>query len=286
MQEHRIDLSEVSLNVVSAGPSDGPLVLLLHGFPQHGASWWRQIGALADAGYRVWAPDQRGYNTSSKPSELAAYHLDRLAGDVVELIDVAGSEKAHVVGHDWGGGVAWWTAIRHASRVAKLGILNMPHPQVLVQRHLRFHIHRCWYFYFFMLPRVPEMVLARDDRRAMIESIRSTGNPDAFTDADLEAMRQVAGEPGALTGMINWYRAVMRLPLDLTDVRVRVPTLIIWGARDRFISRTMADHSLALCDDGRLELMEKASHWVQSEEPERVNALLGRFLGSGHSGLG
>ena len=132
MQEQHIDLGEVSLNVVSAGPSDGPLVILLHGFPQHGASWWRQISALADAGYRVWAPDQRGYNTSTKPSGLAAYHLDCLAADVVGLIDAAGCATAHVVGHDWGGGVAWWTAVRHASRVDKLGILNMPHPRVLV----------------------------------------------------------------------------------------------------------------------------------------------------------
>lgn len=277
--EQRIDLGAVTLNVVSAGPRDGPLVVLLHGFPQHGGSWWRQMTALADAGYRVWAPDQRGYNVSSKPTEVAAYHLDRLAADVVGLIDAAGCARAHVVGHDWGGGVAWWTAIRHAASVDKLGILNMPHPRVLVRRHVRFHLHRCWYFYVFMLPRIPEMLLARDDWRAMLESVRGTGRVGAFSDADLEAMRRAWAEPGALTGMLNWYRALMRLPLDLRDTRVRVPALIMWGAQDKFISRTMADASLALCDDGRLELMEAASHWVHNEESERVNALLLDFFG-------
>ena len=130
-----------------------------------------------------------------------------------------------------------------------------------------------------MLPRLPEAILARGDGRALVESIRGTGNAGAFTDADLEAMRRAATEPGALTGMISWYRAVMRLRLDLHDSRVRVPTLILWGSQDRFISRTMANASLEQCDDGRLEFLEGASHWVQCEEPERVNALLGDFLG-------
>jgi pimeloyl-ACP methyl ester carboxylesterase len=277
-EDATIAANGLDFHVVQAGPEDGPLVLLLHGYPEHGRSWARQIAALAGAGFRVWAPDQRGYNLSAKPAGIAAYRLDALAADAVGLIDAAGRARAYVAGHDWGGGVAWWTAIRHPARVARLAVVNMPHPAVLLRRHL-YHLHRCWYFYAFLIPRLPEWANARGDYRDLLAAIRASARPGAFDDEQLAAMRAAWSRPGALTAMINWYRAVMWRPPDIRgDVRVHVPTLLVWGARDRFISRAMAAASIAYCDDGRLEVLADATHWVHHEEPERLSELLRSFF--------
>lgn len=157
-----ISTNGVNLHVAQAGPADGPLVILLHGFPEYWASWRQQIPILASAGYRVWVPDQRGYNLSDKPAEITAYNLDQLALDVVGLIDAADAEKAFVVGHDWGAAVAWWLGIKHADRLEKLAILNLPHPAVL-RRRFRTHfsqLRKSWYMFFFQLPWLPERFLS------------------------------------------------------------------------------------------------------------------------------
>lgn len=271
----------ITLNVATGGPPDGPPVVLLHGFPETWRCWHRLIGPLADAGLSVLAPDQRGYGRSDKPRGVASYALDLLASDVVGLIDSAGRPRASVVGHDWGGIVAWWLAIRHPGRVERLAVLNAPHP-VALRRYLGRHplqLLRSWYAFAFQLPRLPEALFRRDNWTPLARALRRTSRPGTFTEDDLDAYRRAWSEPGAITSMIHWYRAALRRPPPRpADPRIHVPTLLIWGEQDRFLARGLAEPSLAFCDHGRLEPIPEATHWVQHEEPERVSRLILDFL--------
>ena len=272
----------ITLHVARAGPEDGPLVIFLHGFPEPWLCWRHQIGPLAEAGHRVLVPDQRGYGASDKPPRIADYALDVLAADVLGLIDSAGRAKSALVGHDWGGIVAWWAALRYPDRVERLAVLNAPHP-VAFRRFLRRHpaqLLRSWYVFCFPLPRLPEASVRRANWRALARALRATSRPGAFTDEDLDRYRRAWSEPGAITAMIHWYRAALRHRPPLpADPRVRVPTLILWGTHDTALDRGAAEASLALCEDGRLEWFEEATHWLHREEPGRVNRLLLEFLG-------
>jgi pimeloyl-ACP methyl ester carboxylesterase len=271
----------VTLNVARAGSEHGPLVVLLHGFPEFWYGWRHQIGPLAREGFRVLAPDQRGYNLSEKPRGVAHYTLDALADDVAALIGAAGREKAILVGHDWGGLVAWWTAIRHAGRVDRLAVLNAPHPDFITRSKWTSpaQLLRSWYVAAFQLPWLPEMGLGRLRGKALAKSLKRTSRPGTFSDAELARYRDAWSQPGALTSMINWYRAALRARPSRTDSpRIRPPALIVWGARDAFLRRVYANEALARCDQGRLQFIEEATHWVHHEEPERVNRLLIDFL--------
>lgn len=279
----RIQTNGVSLHVVQAGPEDGPLVVLLHGFPEFWCGWRRQIDFLAQAGYRVYAPDQRGYNLSDKPQGIQAYNINEMADDVAGLIDHAGRAQAFVVGHDWGAGVAWWTAIRHAARVEKLVILNVPHPvpmsKMLTSSFAQ--LRKSWYMFAFQIPRLPEWALLRDNARAGKQALRGTSRPGAFTDADLEKYVAAWQQPGAMTGMINWYRALFRhRPPMADDMRIHMPTRILWGARDPFLGRELAGLSAQYCDDVEITMYEKATHWVQHEEADSINQQLAAFFGN------
>ena len=214
------------------------LSILLHGFPEAWFCWRHQIGPLAEAGYRVLAPDQRGYNTSEKPARIADYALDMLAADVLGLIDRTGSARATLVGHDWGGIVAWWVALRYPERVQRLAVLNAPHP-VAFRRYLFRHpaqLRRSWYAFYFQLPRLPESNFRRANWQALVRTLCTTSRPGTFRDDDLAQYRQAWSEPGAITAMIHWYRAALRhRPPAPPDPRVRVPTLMIWGKGDAFL---------------------------------------------------
>ncbi len=278
-----IQTNGITLHVVQAGPQDGPLVILLHGFPEFWYGWRKQIDALAAQGFRVWVPDQRGYNLSDKPEGITAYSLDELALDVIGLIDAAGVEKALLVGHDWGAAVAWWVANVYPQRLHKLVILNVPHHSVLRRTLSQSWSQRrkSWYVFAMQIPRLPEAMLSRNDFKSLAETVKNTGRPGTFTDEDLIKYRRAWAQAGALTAMINWYRAIIQRPPQRalpTSPRITVPTLIIWGAQDAFLKREMAQASIELCDDGRLEMIEEATHWVQHEEPERVNRLMSDFL--------
>jgi epoxide hydrolase 4 len=274
---HRVN--GIALHCVEAGPADGPLVLLLHGFPEFWWGWRRQIGPLAEAGLRVIAVDQRGYNLSDKPLGLRAYDLDTLAQDVVGLISHLGRPRASVVGHDWGGLVAWWVASRHADRIDKLAILNAPHPEV-AGPYLRRHptqAARSGYVGFFQLPWLPETILSSGDFALMRRTLQQTSRKGTFSASDLDAYEEAWRQPGALTAMLDWYRALRHKP-SLTKPRVEAPALVLWGMRDRFLELGLAEESLALCNHGRLVRVEQASHWVHLEEPEAVNAAVIAFL--------
>jgi pimeloyl-ACP methyl ester carboxylesterase len=286
--ERFVQANGVRFHVVEAGPESGPPVVLLHGFPELWYGWRKQIGPLAEAGFRVIVPDQRGYNTSDKPVGVPAYRTDTLAADVAGLLDAIGLVRASVVGHDWGAAVAWWLALARPERVSRLGILNVPHPAVM-RRHLLSsprQMLRSWYVFFFQLPGLPERFLARDGFASLARAVRG-GRRGTCTDEDLAVYREAWARPGALTGMVNWYRAALRSAGQrLPRLRVGVETLVLWGARDRFLGREMAEASAALCDHGRLEFFEKATHWLQHDEADAVNDRLVGFLEGGLAGPG
>jgi pimeloyl-ACP methyl ester carboxylesterase len=269
-------------HVLEDGPPEGPAVILLHGFPECARAWHRQAPALAAAGFRVVAPDQRGYGWSDKPHGSRAYALDVLARDVVALADACGIDRFRLAGHDWGGVVAWWTAARHDDRVQRLAVINAPHPAAYRRRLLRSPVQaaRSWYIAAFQCPVVPERLLARRQMKAAVEALTGSSRPGTFTEEELAGYREAWSQPGAWTGMVNWYRAALRHAPAGGPLRIRVPTLVLWGDRDRFLVPALADDSLRLCDDGRLVRLPDASHWVQHEEAAAVNdALLGFFGG-------
>ena len=275
----RVRLPDVSLHVAEAGPSDGLPTILLHGFPEFWFGWRRQIGPLAGAGLRLIVPDQRGYNLSDKPEGVAAYHLDRLAGDVVALADMHGIDRFRLVGHDWGGLVAWWTASRHPDRVERLAILNAFHPAVFgpyLRRHPGQWL-RSAYAAFFQIPRVPEARLTARDARVLRTALARTSRPGAFSPADLDRYAEAWLRPGAMHAMLDWYRALARLPRRPSP-SIRCPTLILWGRRDHALQPGLAEASLALCKDGRIQWLPEATHWIQHDAPEAVNDALIDFL--------
>ena len=227
---------------------------------------------LAAAGYRVWVPDQRGYNLSDKPKGIAAYNMDQLALDIVGLIDAVGVEKAFVAGHDWGAAVAWWLGIKHPQRLAKLAILNVPHPAV-IRRRLRTHLsqlRKSWYMFYFQIPWLPEFSLGQAGGERFARGIQAGSPVGAFSEADVQGYLVAWAQPGAWTGMINWYRAMFqRPPTPAPSYRVTIPLRIIWGKRDAFLEWEMVEASLELCDRGELFLIDTAAHFVQHDAPER-----------------
>jgi len=284
IEHHLVKVNGITLHVVTAGPKDGEPVVLLHGFPEFWYGWKHQIAALADAGYRVIVPDQRGYNQSDKPKGLEQYTIDKLTGDMVALIEAMGHSSANVIGHDWGAIVAWSLGILYPNRVRKLGILNVPHP-VIFQKTVRGNFGQAlksWYVLSFQMPGLPEWMMSRGDYSFAATMIKRSGKPTTFSDADLEKYKAAWRNEGAMTGMINWYRAyVQKPPATPENVRLPMPTLMIWGAQDQFLSASMAQPSIDLCDDGKLVMIDDATHWVQHDAHEQVNGLLLDFLRQG-----
>jgi pimeloyl-ACP methyl ester carboxylesterase len=274
----RLQANGLGFHAALAGPADGPLVVLLHGFPEFWYGWHHQIGPLAAAGLRVLAPDQRGYHLSDKPEGVEAYLLDRLADDVLGLADALGRRRFAVVGHDWGGVVAWHLAQREPLRTQRAAVLNAPFLPA-AQRYARAHpgqLARSWYVAFFQLPAVAEGLMRLGGHAWLRHALLRSSRPGTFSDADLARYEAAWSAPGALTAMVNWYRALPRRPLP--PVRIRVPVRVIWGDRDAFLEPGLAEAGLAWCERGELYRLPEASHWVQHEEPERVNRLLVEFL--------
>ncbi len=255
---------------------------MLHGFPEFWRGWEKQIEPLAEAGYRVIVPDQRGYNLSDKPKGVKAYSLDKLVADILGLMDALGYEKVNLIGHDWGAVVAWAFAIWHPERLRKLGILNVPHPAVMMnflRRGDPEQLRRSWYVFAFQIPWLPEAIMRADNWRGAERVLRGSGKIHTFSNEDIAEYKKAWSQPGAMTAMINWYRAIVRhRPKMPQGSRVKVPTLMIWGMQDVALSHRMARLSIDYCDDGKLVLFEEATHWVQHDETEAVNQLLLEFL--------
>jgi len=275
---HHIVANGVRLHYVAAGPEDGPPTLLLHGFPEFWLAWERQIGPLARAGLRVIVPDLRGYNLSEKPPGVDAYRVSTLQQDVAALIRALGYERANVVGHDWGGIIAWALAIRQPEVVRRLVILNAPHPGA-ARRVFRkpAQWRRSWYIFFFQLPWLPERFLHRFGEWALHGT-----NPGAYTPEERERYRQAWDQPGAATAMIHYYRALRRSGPGVGDdaLRVQVPTLVLWGERDVALLPELAGGLERWVPGVRVVRLPQASHWVMRDEPLRVSNLISEFLTS------
>lgn len=269
----------VRLHYVESG--SGPLVLLLHGFPDFWGGWRKQIAALSKAGFRVVAPDLRGYNLSSKPRGICAYSMEHLLGDVVALIQHLGEEKVVVVGHDWGGAVAWHLAMRQPQVLSKLIILNAPHPAAFA-RELRTwrQMRKSSYALFFQLPFLPERLMRARDF-AVVKSIFRLDpiNRRAFSRRDIEQEIKALSQPRALTSALNYYRALRCHPRRAFRAkRIETPTLLIWGEQDRYLGVQLTRGLERWVSRLQLEWLPDASHWVHRDQPQRVNQLMIDFL--------
>ena len=281
---HRfVETNGLRFHCVTAG--EGPLVMLLHGFPEFWYSWRHQIPALAAAGFMVVAPDLRGFNDSDKPAGIEAYRMSAIVEDVAGLCRAFGREQAVVVGHDWGGAVAYAFAMANPDMTRALAVLNCPHPadfsQALMGGKNLEQMKKSWYMFFFQFPEIPEQVLAADNFRLLKAFAYSQARRGTFSTKDLKAYTEAFSKPGALTGGINWYRAMLRRPLPPARLfpPISAPTLVIWGERDHFLgkelTRGMKRHFTGRF---RVRYLPGVSHWVQQEVPGRVNALLLNFL--------
>lgn len=277
-----ISTNGVRLHVVQSGPQDGPAVLFLHGFPEFWWGWRSQIDYFVQAGYRVIVPDQRGYNLSDKPRGVRSYHLDTLAGDVIGLFDALGIEKGNIVGHDWGAMVTWWVVASFPQRFYRAVTLNVPHPNVFAQtvRSSPRQLMRSWYIAPFLVPGFAELFGRLTNWRLGQTLMQAySAKPGTFSDLEMARYRAAWARPGAMGAMLNWYRALYCLRPVLKDPLIKVPMRLIWGAQDVALSREMAAPSIKkYCETGDLIFLERASHWVQHDEPERVNRLIGEWL--------
>jgi pimeloyl-ACP methyl ester carboxylesterase len=276
-----IETNGIKLHVVQAGPQSGVPVVLLHGFPEFWYGWRKQIPALVEAGCRVIVPDQRGYNLSDKPKSVKDYGVDILCQDVIGLIDALGYEKVNLVGHDWGAVVAWALAIQYPERFHKLSILNAPHPVVMGKFLSRDpeQMRRSWYAMFFQLPWLPEKILSANNWRLTVDALRGSDKFKSFSNEDIEKYKEAWSQPGAITSMLNWYRAAVRArPQYSDDMRVKVPTLMMWGIKDAALTHRMARPSMDYVDQGNLILFPEATHWVQHDAAEEVNHYLIDFI--------
>ena len=278
--EHHVTDSSPRLHYVAAGPANGQPVIALHGFPDFWYGWRHQIPALAAAGLRVYALDQRGYNTSDKPAAVSDYALSLLAGDVLRLADdIAPGRSIDVIGHDFGAAIAWWLAAYRPERLRRQVIVNVPHPAVFLRFATRDprQLLRSWYIAAVQLPRLPELLLGARDYSGLTTALVKSARPGAFTDADVAAYRTAWSQPGALTAMLNWYRAGWS-SAAFPPRRITTPTLILWGRHDVALIPRLAPASLALCDRGRLVTFDHCSHWPHLEEPRCFNDHVTQFL--------
>ncbi|MEO7793392.1 MAG: alpha/beta hydrolase [Thermoanaerobaculia bacterium] len=281
LRERFLDLPEVRLHIVEAGPANGRPVLLLHGFPEFWWGWRRQVPVLAAAGRRVVVPDLRGYNLSGKPKGIRAYGLDPLTDDLRGLLDDLGPAPVDVVAHDWGGAVAWWGAQRFPERFARLALLNIPHPAVMRQflLHDREQRRRSRYIFYFQLPFLPERKIQAAGFRAFRSIFKRTSRPGTFKPEELNLYAGAAARPGALTAMLNWYRAALWAPPKRpAHRRVEPPVRLIWGEDDVALGAGMARASVPRCREAELHFLPGAGHWVQHEATARVNDQLLAFL--------
>lgn len=279
----------VKLHYVEAYPAgsghettSGKLCLLLHGFPEFWYSWRHQIPALVAAGFHVLAPDLRGYNLSGKPSGISSYRGETLLGDAIGLIAHAGAERAVIVGHDWGGVIAWQLARHHPQVVEKLIILNAAHPAAY-WRELRSWRQRLksWYILFFQLPVLPELVFSAGNFAWLGRLLRRQPvHPEAFRPEDIRRYQQALAHPGALTAALNYYRALRYSAHYVAgeDKPVTAPVLLLWGERDAFLSPRLTEGLSGWAPNLRIERFADVSHWIQNDAPERVNRSMIEFL--------
>lgn len=280
LREQYVRANGLRFHLLTTGPEEGPLVLLLHGFPEMAFSWRFQLEALGGAGYRAVALDMRGFNLTDKPRGLEAYRYDALVLDVEELLNTLDAARAVVIGHDWGGIVAWWFAMDYGERVEKLVILNAPHPGLWRKgMTLPAQWLRSWYIGAFQLPWLPEKVFQRNPG-LLAASMRATaGRRDACGNAELAEYARAFAQPGAMHAALNYYRALVRWGFWRALKPIDAPTLMIWGELDIALDRRLTLGTEQFVRDFRIHYLPECGHWVQQEAADKVNQILLEFVG-------
>jgi pimeloyl-ACP methyl ester carboxylesterase len=284
IRHERVAANGLDFHVAAAGVGDR-LALCLHGFPENWYSWRHQLPLLARQGYRAWAPDLRGYGETQRPGRIQDYALEHLLDDVAGLIDASGARETLLIGHDWGAAIAWFFALRGLRPLERLVIMNVPHPALMQKSMRRFsQLRRSWYILFFQLPWLPEKLLGARGARAVGDVIlRSAVDRSRFPEEVLAVYREAALRPGALTAMLNYYRALLRSGGRIRERRlgwppIEVPTLFLWGEEDVALAKHTTYGTDAFVKDLTLRYLPGVSHWVQQEAPESVNAMLEAWL--------
>lgn len=281
--ERMVSANGLSFETLTCGDGDR-LALLLHGFPSLSICWQDQLPALAAMGYRAWAPNLRGYGRSSRPGHVADYVIDNLLQDIAGIIDASGARSIILIGHDWGGLLAWFFAARKIRRLDGLIILNAPHPACAAVAYRRWRqMRKAWYILVFQVPWLPDRLLRLGQAWLVGRLMKSVaGNRRIFLPEKLAAYRQAAAVPGATTAMLNWYRGLVRggVPAELEGrfPVIDVPTLVIWGDDDVALDPCCIEGVEAYVPNVSVHHLPGVSHWVQEQEPETVNQLIRTFL--------
>jgi pimeloyl-ACP methyl ester carboxylesterase len=285
IREETVRANGLDFHVLAAGAGER-LALCLHGFPELAFSWRHQLPVLAQEGWLAWAPDMRGYGRTTRPQGMSEYAIEKLMDDVAALIDASRCREVMLLAHDWGGVIAWYFALRRVRPLDKLVVMNLPHPGVferVLQSGWRQRL-RSWYVLFFQLPWLPEKMLGARNARFVTEAFRGMAvNKENFPDDVLDVYRRAAQEPGALTAMVNYYRALVRgggarRMRSLGFPKLDVPTLMIWGEQDSALGVELTVGTEDFVSDLTLHRLPNASHWVQQDAPDETNALLRSWL--------
>jgi epoxide hydrolase 4 len=277
-----VDANGIRFELAECGTGDR-LALCLHGFPELNYSWRFQMPMLAAKGWRVWAPNLRGYGASDKPAGVSAYGLNTLTADVAALIDASGAKEVMLIAHDWGAIIAWHFAIKKVRPLTRLVIMNVPHPKVALReiRHWR-QFKKSWYIFFFQIPVLPEWMMGRGGARGIKGAFYNMAvDKSRFSKKVLQTYADAALRPSALKSMINYYRALLRRPdgREIGEARVEVPTLMIWGEEDAALNIHCTQGTEEWVPNFTLHRFPGVSHWVQQEAPDAVNAVLGKWIG-------
>ena len=277
-RQEYIHVNGIKLHYIISG--EGPLMLMLHGFPEFWYSWRHQIPEFSPY-FKVVAVDLRGYNHSDKPQEKSAYVMDEFIKDVEEIITGLGYEKCILVAHDWGGAIAWNFAHIYPEMVEKLIVLNIPHPAKFSQGLNTFRqLLRSWYIFFFQLPFLPELYIKAGNYQ-MIEKIFQGMAIDktAFTPEDIKIFKQAVAQPGALTAMLNYYRNIFQAKISNKNwPKLDIPTLMIWGESDNALGKELTYGTQSYVNQLQINYIPNCSHWVQQEKPQLVNQYIREFL--------
>jgi len=277
-QHQYITSNGIQLHYVTQG--DGPLMLMLHGFPEFWYSWRHQIREFAKD-YKVVALDLRGYNDSDKPSALSAYRMSELMLDVAGVIKGLGYESCTLVGHDWGGAIAWSFAYNYPELLERLIVLNIPHPAKFAEGlKTPQQLLKSWYIFFFQIPWLPELLIQSGDYQLISDAFTKMAvNPSVFTPKDLEAYKDAAAKRGALTGMLNYYRNIFQsLGQGQSWEILKIRTLMIWGEQDTALGKELTYSTQEYVQDLTIRYISDSSHWVQQEQPDLVNQYIREFL--------
>lgn len=282
MQSNYLDISAGKIHYVSAGDAANDTIIFLHGFPEFWYSWRKQIEYFSKE-FHVVAPDLRGYNKSFKPQKVDDYQVDKIANDVIEIIDHFGKEKVTVIGHDWGSIITWHLVSLYEHRFSKGVILNVPHPLAFKKKLTSSfqQLLKSWYIFFFQIPFLPAWAMGLNNFERPAKTLEETSVKGSFTQNDLEQYKIAWANENAMKYMIMWYKAAFRNPSQAKvyeGKKVTIPLKIIWGKNDLALVPEMAEESLEYCTLGDLSYLDNATHWVQQDRPDEVNRLIEKFL--------